>query len=110
PGGPATQARRALARQEWAAGVAALDEAIRQRPTMARLYQERGHLKLKLGDRGALHGFFEAIRHAPPDLGVNSTVLTDLIQLGKLLHDEKDHDGPVLSHQALLTLTEGRPE
>src|SRR5262249_19846783 len=41
--------------------------------------------------------------------GVNSTLLADLIQVGKLLYEEKDYDAAVRSYQAVLNLTKDQP-
>jgi tetratricopeptide (TPR) repeat protein len=103
-GGLATQARRARAREIWKTGVAALDEAIKQRPEMSRLYRERGRLRLLSGESaGAREDFVKAVTLS---VLVDRTLVDDLVQLGRQLYDENDYAGAALTYQAMLAVTE----
>jgi tetratricopeptide (TPR) repeat protein len=62
-----------------------------------------------LRDPSAGKDFTNAIVLAT-NAGVNSTVVADLIQLGRLLHDAKDHGASERYYQAVIDLTQGRPE
>jgi tetratricopeptide (TPR) repeat protein len=107
-GGLASQARRARAHEIWKAGVAALGEAIKHHPEMSRLYRERGRLRLLIGESGdAREDFVKAVALS---VRVDKTLVDDLIQLGRLLYDQKDYVGAVNSYRAVLTVTEKHRE
>src|SRR5262249_6736727 len=88
----------------WEGAVAVLDEAVRRRQKIARLYHERGRLHVLLEDeRRAREDFGRAIALAP-NIGSVSTLADDLIQLGRLLHRSREHAKAARCYAAVLRI------
>jgi len=104
--GPASSA---LARAAWLDGVAALDEAARRRPEAADIYRERGRLHLILGQGApAREDFFQAVARSSNAGAAAERAAGDLIEVGRLLHYEKDFTGALRAYNAVLTLPNER--
>jgi tetratricopeptide (TPR) repeat protein len=104
--GPAPSA---LARAAWSDGVAALDEAVRRRPEAADVYRERGRLHLLLGHGApAREDFFQAVARSSNAGAAAERAAGDLIEVGRLLHYEKDFAGALRAYNAVLTLPNER--
>jgi tetratricopeptide (TPR) repeat protein len=90
--------------------VAVLDEAVRRRPQVARLYHERAQLHLLRDDLGAARAdLFRAIRLAP-NTGAASTGPDDLIQLGRLFQREGKDAEAVKVFETVLDLSPGKTD
>jgi eukaryotic-like serine/threonine-protein kinase len=87
--------------QAYREGIAVLDEALRRQPRVARLYHERGRIRLLLEDAGAREDFARAILLAR-NVSPLSTIADDLIDLGRILHRSREHTAAVRAFAAVL--------
>jgi tetratricopeptide (TPR) repeat protein len=93
--------------QRWDDGLRALDRALRLRPDLAVLYENRAHLKLLSKDRVAARADFERAIDREPAGSKSERLATNLVELGRLLHREGQHNAALARYDQALQL---RPE
>jgi eukaryotic-like serine/threonine-protein kinase len=98
---PALDAHR---RPALAEAVAVLDEAIRRRPQVARLYHERARFHLLRDDPTTARADFVRAIALAPNAGAASTLPDDLIELGRLLQREGKHAEALKVYDTVLGL------
>jgi tetratricopeptide (TPR) repeat protein len=89
-------------RKDWGPAVAALDTAIRLRPEDPALYHTRARVHLLRNDSvNARRDFEQAIKHAARG-GNSERLASDLVELGHVQHQAKEHAAALASCDAAL--------
>jgi len=101
----AAPARRDAGRRA-AGGV--LDEAIANCPPDARLHHERAQLRLSLGDSGRAREDFRQAVALAANRGAAGTLADDLIELGRLLHQNREYEEAVRTYRVALAVRPDR--
>jgi tetratricopeptide (TPR) repeat protein len=97
-------------RPALAEAVAVLDEALRRRPQVARLYHERARLHLLRDDLATARADFVRAIALAPNAGAASTLPDDLIELGRLLQREGKDAEAVKVYDTVLGLRPGHAD
>ena len=86
-----------------------LDDAIKEQPNVARLYHERAGIRLLRGDTAAARDdLFRAVS-LRPTTGAVSIWADDLLELGRLMHNDGEYAAAALAYQTVLNALDNSP-